>query len=123
MSTYLRIEPSEHFYALNVGNAMEGYAEGSVFVQNLRDVKPFEVFTFHEPSRNEGAGARFISVSSLFGGEGTTGIIDVIQPADNDNVKVYSLNGTLLKQGKRHEVMNTLPKGVYIINNKKMVVK
>ena len=123
MPTFYNVEADEYTYALNVGREIEGYVEGSVFVKNYRTIRPFEVYTFHEPNRNEGAGARFISVSSLFGGEGTTGIIDVIQPADNDNVKVYSLNGTLLKQGKRHEVMNTLPKGVYIINNKKMVVK
>ena len=123
MPTFYNVEADEYTYALNVGREIEGYVEGSVFVKNYRTIRPFEVYTFHEPSRNEGAGARFISVSSLFGGEGTTGIIEVIQPANNDNVKVYSLNGTLLKQGKRHEVMNTLPKGVYIINNKKMVVK
>ena len=116
MSTYLRIEPSEHFYALNVGNAMEGYAEGSVFVQNLRDVKPFEVFTFHEPSRNEGAGARFISVSSLFGGEGTTGIIDIMKAIEPNGETWYDMNGRRLQSKPSR-------KGVYIKNGKKVVVK
>ena len=116
MSTYLRIEPSEHFYALNVGNAMEGYAEGSVFVQNLRDVKPFEVFTFHEPSRNEGAGARFISVSSLFGGEGTTGIIDIMKAIEPNGETWYDMNGRRLQSKPSR-------KGVYIMNGKKVVVK
>ena len=116
MSTYLRIEPSEHFYALNVGNAMEGYAEGSVFVQNLRDVKPFEVYTFHEPSRNEGAGARFISVSSLFGGEGTTGIIDIMKAIEPNGETWYDMNGRRLQSKPSR-------KGVYIMNGKKVVVK
>ena len=116
MSTYLRIEPSEHFYALNVGNAMEGYAEGSVFVQNLRDVKPFEVYTFHEPSRNEGAGARFISVSSLFGGEGTTGIIDIMKAIEPNGETWYDMNGRRLQSKPSR-------KGVYIKNGKKVVVK
>ncbi len=116
MSTYLRIEPSEYIYALNVGSTMESYAEGSVFVQNLREVKPFEVFTFHEQNHHEGAGARFISVSSLFGGEGTTGIIDVMKAAEPDGETWYDLNGRRLQS-------KPVRKGVYIKNGKKVVVK
>lgn len=116
MSTYLRIEPSEYIYALNVGSTMESYAEGSVFVQNLREVKPFEVFTFHEENHHEGAGARFISVSSLFGGEGTTGIIDVMKNAEPDGETWYDLNGRRLQS-------KPVRKGVYIKNGKKVVVK
>lgn len=116
MSTYLRIEPSEYIYALNVGSTMESYAEGSVFVQNLREVKPFEVFTFHEENHHEGAGARFISVSSLFGGEGTTGIIDVMKDAEPDGETWYDLNGRRLQS-------KPVRKGVYIKNGKKVVVK
>ena len=116
MSTYLRIEPSEYIYALNVGSTMESYAEGSVFVQNLREVKPFEVFTFHEENHHEGAGARFISVSSLFGGEGTTGIIDVMKNAEPNDETWYDLNGRRLQSKPSR-------KGVYIKNGKKVVVK
>ena len=116
MSTYLRIEPSEYIYALNVGSTMESYAEGSVFVQNLREVKPFEVFTFHEENHHEGAGARFISVSSLFGGEGTTGIIDVMKNAEPNGETWYDLNGRRLQS-------KPVRKGVYIKNGKKVVVK
>ena len=97
-------------------HAIEGYAEGSAFVQNLREVKPFEVFTFHEENHHEGAGARFISVSSLFGGEGTTGIIDVMKTAEPDGETWYDLNGRRLQS-------KPVRKGVYIKNGKKVVVK
>ena len=116
MSTYLRIESSEYIYALNVGSTTEGHAEGSVFVQNLREVKPFEVFTFHEKNHHEGAGARFISLSSLFGGEGTTGIIDVMKNAEPNGETWYDLNGRRLQS-------KPVRKGVYIKNGKKVVVK
>jgi surface protein len=112
MSTYLRIEPSEYIYALNVGNAIESYAEGSVFVKNYREVRPFEAYTFHE--QNQGAGARFISLSSLFGGEGTTGIIDVITVPDGDTW--YDMNGRRLQS-------KPVRQGIYIKNGKKIVVK
>jgi hypothetical protein len=79
-------------------------------------VKPFEVFTFHEENHHEGAGARFISVSSLFGGEGTTGIIDVMKAAEPDGETWYDLNGRRLQS-------KPVRKGVYIKNGKKVVVK
>ena len=60
---------------------------------------------------------------SIFGDGNTTGIMD-IPTSDNDGIiKIYSLSGALLKQGKREDAMKNLPKGVYIINNKKVVVK
>ena len=39
-------------------------------------------------------------------------------------VKVYSLDGRLLRTAKNsHEATTNLPKGIYIINNKKFVLK
>ena len=39
-------------------------------------------------------------------------------------VKVYNLSGTLVKTGNnQNEVMKSLPKGVYIINGKKTIIK
>ena len=71
-----------------------------------------------------------ITVSSLIGGgDDTTGIIDMMLKkndgkADADAViKVYSLSGALVKQGRADEVTKSLPKGIYIANGKKFVVK
>ena len=111
----------EGFYALNVGDDFDGYPEGSVFVNNYRTIRPFEVYSYHA---SRSAGTRTISVSSLFGGvDGATGILDVMDKQESDEIKVYSINGILLKKGNRSEVMNSLPKGLYIIGNQKIMVK
>ena len=52
----------------------------------------------------------------------TTGIDDVTVDGD-EIVKVYTIGGTLVKECKLSEAANGLAKGVYIINNKKYVVK
>jgi hypothetical protein len=70
------------------------------------------------------------TISSLLGGsDDTTGIIDVMMKknygtTDADAViRVYSLSGALVKQGRADEVAKSLPKGIYIANGKKFVVK
>ena len=121
--TFQRVEQNEMVYALNVLYEFDDNKEGSVFVSNYRDVRPFEVYTFHEPNHNGNAGARVINVSSLFGDDDTTDIIDVMRPKDSGIVSIYRLDGTLLKRGKSNDIINNLPKGIYIVNGKKMVVK
>ena len=97
------------YYALNVGHEYEGNPEGSIFILNYREIRPFEIFTWHN-----GSGARSISLSSLFGGEGTTDIIDVIAEPNGD--RWYDMNGRRLQS-------KPVRKGVYIKNGKKIVVK
>ena len=123
LTTFAKLKADNNTYALNVNDGVDGYEEGSVFISNYRDVRPFEVYTFHEPNR--ASGTRCISVSSLFGGESddSTGIIDVMENQNGEVVKVYSISGSLIKQGNRNEVMNSLPKGLYIIGNQKIMVK
>ena len=41
----------------------------------------------------------------------------------NAVARVYSLSGALVKQGKAEDVTNGLPKGIYIANGKKFVVR
>ena len=117
------VSRSEEVYALNVGAPDGDNPEGSVFKQNYRDVRPFEVYLLPPTASS----SRMISVSSLFGTNGTTGLDDVLLrkfgESSDDIVRVYTLTGTLLKQGKRDEVIKSLPKGIYIINGKKAVVK
>ena len=123
IATFRQVEASNRVYALNVGAEVEGRVEGSVFVSNYRAIRPFEVYTFHEVNGAESAGSRFITISSLFGGDGATAIDHVIKTQDSEYVKVYNLNGTLLKQGYRDEIIRTLPKGIYIINNRKLIIR
>ena len=116
--TYQRVDKSDNVYALNVGEPYGDSPAGSVFVANYREVRPFEAYSVHTNSAS-----RIISVSSLGGGD-ATGIKDILS-ADGDAagstvVKVYSLSGTLIKQGPSNEVLRSLPRGLYIINGKKI---
>ena len=53
-----------------------------------------------------------------------TGITEVNgDKADGGNVKVYDLQGRLVKEGPESEVRNGLRKGVYIINNRKVAIR
>ena len=56
----------------------------------------------------------------------TTGIVDIQADygyLDKNVVRVFNLNGLLVKEGPHDDVMKQLPKGVYIINGRKMIVK
>ena len=87
------------------------HREGSIFISNYRSARPFEVYTIHEPRANETNtfGSRIISLSSLFGGNGTTGIIDAMKTTEPNGESWYDMNGRRL-QGK------PVRKGVYILN-------
>lgn len=116
--TFQRVEKYDMVYALNVLYDFDDFKEGSVFVSNYRDVRPFEIYTFHEPRSNETNifGSRIISLSSLFGGNGTTGVNDAMKTAEPNGETWYDMNGHRL-QGKPTR------KGVYIKNGKKVVIK
>ena len=117
--TYQRVASSSDVYALNVNEVVGDNPVGSVFVPSLREVRPFEAYSVHSTNR-----ARIITVSSLGGGD-ATGINDLMQNNSGESadgvVKVYSLSGALIKQGKREEVLRSLPNGLYIINGKKII--
>ena len=128
--TYQSVPVSTEVFTLNVNEEYKGYPAGSLFVSNFRTVRPFEAYSVHPTAAAKRVNeARMYTVSSLIGGNtGTTGIIDVmLKKNDGANsdavVKVYSLSGALIKQGKAEDVTNGLPKGVYVANGKKFVVK
>ena len=128
--TYQSVPVSTDVFTLNVNEEYKGYPAGSLFVSNFRAVRPFEAYSVHPAAAAKRVNeARMYTVSSLIGGNtGTTGIIDVmLKKNDGTNsdavVKVYSLSGALIKQGKAEDVTNGLPKGVYVANGKKFVVK
>ena len=108
--TFTRVAASDDVYALNVGNARDGYAEGSVFIRNSREVRPFEVYTNH--MRVGGARPRFIPVNATTNNE-TVGIKD-IEHSTMNNEQWYSVDGRQL-QGEPKT------KGVYIQRGKKVV--
>ena len=127
--TYQSVPASADVFTLNVNQEYKGYPAGSLFVSNFRDVRPFEAYSIHPSAAAKKVNeARMYSVGSLIGGDGATGIIDVmLKKNDGTNndavVKVYSLSGALIKQCKVEDVTNGLPKGVYVANGKKFVVK
>jgi hypothetical protein len=99
-------------YALNVGEQYNSYAEGSVFVANYRNIRPFEAFTVHH---GNGPAPQFITVSDMNGG--LTGIEEVgSQMADGRSGVWYDLNGRRLQQ-------KPTKGGVYILNGKKVVLR
>ena len=108
--TFTRVAASDDVYALNVGNARDGYAEGSVFIRNSREVRPFEVYTNH--MRVGGARPRFIPVNATTNNE-TVGIKD-IEHSTMNNEQWYSVDGRQL-QGEPKT------KGVYIQKGKKII--
>ena len=108
----LRVHQDEDVYALNVGHAQAGYAEGSVFVAGLREVRPFEAYTWHHA---QGPAPRYIPISELDGG--ATGIEDVRSlMSDGRGDSWYDLNGRRLQK-------KPTQKGVYILNGPKIVIK
>ena len=108
-------DASPDIYTLNVGEARDSYAEGSVFISNYRSVRPFQAYAVHT-SQARGEDSRYIPLTSIGGGDGdTTGIMEI----ENGKLNIeswYSLDGRRL---------NAKPtkKGVYIQNGKKVVVK
>ena len=104
---YANQEASADIYALNVKNDYvtnsSNMTEGSWFVQNLRQVHPFEAYMTSSSQAQE------------FFGVLETGIetIDSSQEAIN---RFYDLQGRMVQGSK-------LPKGVYILNGKKMLIK
>ena len=110
------VEASPDIYTLNVGEASGSYAEGSVFISNYRSVRPFQAYTVHTNGAR-GENIRYIPLTTLGGGtDGTTGIMEILQPVGSDAGAWYSLDGRKLDA-------KPTKKGVYIQNGKKIVIK
>ena len=113
MSPIFRFVPQhERIYAINVGQPLDRYAEGSVFTRELREVRPFEAITIHDADFN-GARPRFIRIAAQPKYD-----ITGIKTIENDSVEGpwYSLDGLQLQTQPQK-------KGVYIQNGKKVVIK
>ena len=106
---FQRKAQSDSIYAINVGQARGGHAEGSVFEAGLREVRPFEVYTVHH---GQGARPRYIPIPAQ--GNDATGIKDIENISDARE-NWYDLNGRKLSGEPK-------AKGVYLQNGKKVVI-
>lgn len=119
---YQNIDRSSDIYALNVNNLWStntdsNLAEGSAFVRDSRQSRPFEAYMTIDSG---GGTTRSINI---FDDNETTGIMNLPLACKNKDgvIRVYSLSGMLLKQGNDEKILNDLPKGVYVVNGKKIV--
>jgi hypothetical protein len=103
---------SDFIYPLNVTTAFfqntSGKPEGSVFIQNLRDLKPFEAYIVVD-------GANAPAYISIFDEGAMSGVYDLPRiDQQNASSSVYSLSGQKL----------TKPcKGINIVNGRKVLVR
>ena len=116
--TFSQIDQTAGVYALN-REGYAGYAPGSIFVYNLRTVHPFEAYSTVTMKSSGAKAPHYISVAEQM----ATAIQEVPGVRDGSSVKVYTLNGVLVKTGQREDVLKTLPKGIYIVSGKKVIVK
>ncbi len=109
-----RKETSDDYFLLNVSDKYNSHAEGSVFAKGRRGTHPFEAY--------------FTTIADVkeFGvfDEVASGIRDnsqfIIYHSQMDGA-VYDMQGRIIVNGKLSK--GKLPKGLYIINGKKVSVK
>ena len=133
--SFQTLDKSDDYWAINK-EEYDGNAPGSVFVSDLRTIKPFEAyFTKDSPA----SARRCISIADMM--EGTTAIADIlvrgertysdngiiyIESAADGNCNIYSMSGQLLRKLALKKGTNTvsgLTRGIYIVNGNKVLVK
>ena len=114
--TFMSVYPTADIYAVNRNAAFETNPEGSVFVAAYREVRPFEAYALH-PNGN----ARLLSIDELM--EGNADFVDILQTETAEEVSVYDLSGKLVSKGRIADIAKRLPRGIYIVNGKKVVIK
>ncbi|MBR7031017.1 MAG: BspA family leucine-rich repeat surface protein [Prevotella sp.] len=108
---FVLVPRDEAVYAINVGQPLDRYAEGSVFTRELREVRPFEAATTHEPVN--GARPQNIRIAAQPNYD-ITGIKTI--ELDETEGTWFSLDGRQI-QGQPQR------KGVYLQKGKKVVIK
>ena len=109
-AAFQRIEQSPVVYAINRGEAYGGYAEGSVFVSGLREVRPFEAYTVHQDTT--------VPAPLYIPIDGESWLTDITQPSADmqpGTGQYYDLQGRRVAQPTK--------KGLYIVNGQKTVVR
>ncbi len=121
---YSTLGSSTQIYPLNVQNDYtthsDYYEEGSTFIQELRTVHPFEAYMTTSSSNAKNAFPVFEELPTAIREIPITGF-------DNaKGLRIYTLQGQLVISSEEmplDKAMKRLPRGVYIVNGKKMVVK
>ena len=113
-------ENNDGYFALNVNNEYEVYQggenEGSRFIRNLRQIHPFEAYMT--------SSANTRSIVIFDGMDTTTSLKGIKEITGEQVVRVYDLSGKLLRIGSSLDsVREELPAGIYIVNNRKIVIK
>ena len=103
----------DDIYQLFLSNNKFYYSKGTAKMKAFR-----AYFEFLDELTDKSAGVSNAKISMFF--DETTGISDINTKTKVDSDAVYNINGQYV--GKNID-MNTLPKGVYIINGKKKIVK
>ena len=119
--TFSTVSKSSNVYALNAVNkyvnATGGYDAGSRFISNLRDVRPFEAYISGSSSTR--------GVIEIDFDDDKTGLDNILFSTDeNSEVTIYTISGRKVgntQKGRLDETIEQLPKGVYIVNGKKIV--
>ena len=116
MPAFQNLSAGSDIFTLNVGAARDSYAEGSVFISNYSNVRPFQCYARHSSQARGTDEIQYIPLTSIGGGDDTTAIMEIIQPAANGTGDWYSLDGRKLSA-------KPTQKGVYIQNGRKVVIK
>ena len=114
------VPQSSTVYALNVNNRnvkyTGSYDVGSRFISNLRDVRPFEAYINTSSTRG---------IIEINYDDGTTGMDAIMLTANEDSeISIYTLSGLQVARTTQRyidTVWQQLPKGVYIVNGRKMI--
>lgn len=116
---FSRIDKSDSIYAIN-RESYGTFAPGSLFIKDSRDIYPFEAYSTVSIKDAGSEAPLFIPVMDNM----TTTIIEkLLTKGANSTLKVYNLNGLLVKTVTSEEELKQLPKGVYIVNGRKVVMK
>lgn len=112
---YAPVAKSSSVKALNNASYSGGYDSGSRFIPNLRDVHPFEAYMTGSSSRG---------IVEINFDDGTTDMLDILFSTDVREVTIHSLSGQQVARTTQRDfdtIWHQLPRGVYIVNEKKMI--
>ena len=123
---FLEEKKASGIYALNVSNMLYsetgGYNPGSVFVNGLRNISPFEACMMSNSS-----GARMVIDIDFDEAAEIEELINDGWCMLEGKILVYNLSGQLMIQATGKEELKKslkcLPKGIYLINGKKIQIK
>ena len=102
------------------------FSKGDMYhTKTVQTIKGFRFWIEDEEAAQGGSAKPFtLSIGGVEDQQEAGQIITTISEVEtvtSDNAAVYSLSGQFLGKGK--QLLNSLPKGIYVVNNKKYMVK